>query len=374
MPSSWRWLDLGAVDGPTMVNVFVALAGPVGAGRSPPTLVTLYPEAPFANVGFHQEVEREIDLEHCRAHGIPVVRRVVGGGAVLDGPWEQDYMIVVPDGSPGTEGNVAGFYERYLAPIRAALRRLGVTAERSGINDLAVAGRKVSANGAASLEGSWILVGDILLDLDLEAMSRVLRVPDEKFRGKLAGSMAEWLTSVMALTGRRPSREAIVPVLAEEFAREFDVALDRSALSVEESELLGELRKTRTTDEWTYQRDWAHPELGREAADGRAIKISNEAIVARVDRKVGKLVRVTLLHRGGRVVEVQFSGDFFSRPFDASLHELERALVDAPLEESELGRRIRTWFEAVGVQLAGVTPEDLVQALISAGNLKPASS
>ena len=374
MPTSWRWLDLGAVDGPTMVNVFVALAGPVGAGRSPPSLITLHPEAPFANVGFHQEVEREIDLEHCRAHGIPVVRRVVGGGAVLDGPWEQDYMVVVPDGSPGTQGNVAAFYDRYLAPIRATLRRLGVSAERSGINDLAVEGRKVSANGAATLDGSWILVGDVLLDLDIEAMSRALRVPDEKFRGKLAGSMGEWLTSVRALTGRRPSREAVVPLLAEEYAREFGVALERAPLSVEESEFLEELRRTRTSDEWTYQRDWAHPALGREAADDRAIKISNEAIVARVDRKFGKLVRVTLLHRGGRVVEVQFSGDFFSRPFDASLHDLERTLVDAPLEEGELSRRVRAWSEAGGIQLAGVSPEDLVRALLSAGNLKPASS
>ena len=374
MPSSWRWLDLGAVDGPTMVNVFVALAGPVGAGRSPPTLITLHPEAPFANVGFHQEIEREIDLAHCRAHGIPVVRRVVGGGAVLDGPWEQDYMVVVPDGSPGTEGSVATFYERYLAPVRATLDRLGVAAERSGINDLAVGGRKVSANGAASLDGSWVLVGDLLLDLDIGAMSRVLRVPDEKFRGKLAGSMAEWLTSVRAITGHRPSRETVVPVLAEEYAREFGVPLERGSLSVEESELLEELRRERTSDEWTYQRDWAHPDLGRGAMDGRAIKISNEAIVARFDRKAGKLVRVTLLHRGGRVLEVQFSGDFFSRPFDASLHDLERALVDVPLEKAELRRIVEAWAAERAVELAGVTPEDLVEAVLGAGNLKPASS
>ena len=374
MANTWRWLDLGAVDGPTMVNVFVALARPVGTGESPPTLITLHPDAPFANVGFHQEVEREIDLDHCRAHGIPVVRRVVGGGAVLDGPWEQDYMVVVPDGSPGTEGSVAAFYERYLAPVRATLHRLGIEAERAGINDLAVAGRKVSANGAATLDGSWTLVGDILLDLDIDAMSRVLRVPDEKFRGKLAGSKAEWLTSERAITGRRVSREAVVPVLAEEYAREFGVSLVRAPLSVEESALLADLRRTRTTDEWTYQRDLAHPALGREAEDGRAIKIANEAILARLDRKAGKLVRVTLLHRGGRVVEVQFSGDFFSRPFDAPLHDLERALVDAPLDEAELARRVNKWFDEARVQLAGATPEDLVQAVISAAGLKPASS
>ena len=374
MPSPWRWLPLEAVDGPTMVNVFVALAEPVGAGRSPPTLVTLHPRAPFANVGFHQEAEREIDLEYCRAHGIPVVRRAVGGGAILDGPWEQDYMVVVPDGAPGTTGTVAEFYERYLAPVRATLERLGVRAERSGINDLALAGRKVSANGAASLDGSWILAGDILLELDIDAMSRVLRVPDEKFRGKLAGSMAEWLTSVKASTGRVPSRDAVVGALSEEYARAFGVELRRGSLSLEESERLEELRRERTADAWTYQRDRTHPDLGREAQDGRAIKISNEAIVARIDRKAGKLVRVTLLHRHGHVLEVQFSGDFFSRPFDACLEDLERVLVGSPLVQVEVAETVWKWFRDCGVELTGATPDDLVQAVIDAGTLRPASS
>ncbi len=374
MAATWRWLELGAVDGPTMVNVFVALAGPVGAGRSPPTLITLHPAAAFANVGFHQEAEREIDLDHCRAHGIPVVRRVVGGGAVLDGPWEQDYMVVVPEGAPGTTGTVASFYERYLAPVLETLNRLGVHAGPSGINDLAVAGRKVSANGAATLDGSWVLVGDLLLDLDVDAMSRVLRVPDEKFRGKLAGSMAEWLTSVKTVTGRLPSREAVVSLLAEEYARAFGVMLSRAPLTVEESRALEEFRKTRTTDEWTYQRDRAHPDLGRVAEDGRAVKIAHETVVARVDRKAGKLVRVTLRHREGRVVEVQFSGDFFSRPFDARLADLERSLVGSPLVGAELAKVVGKWFRDGNVQLAGATPEDLVQALVAAGKLFPASS
>jgi hypothetical protein len=178
---TWRWLDLGAVDGPTMVNLFVALAPSVGSGETSPTVVVLHPRAPFANVGFHQEADRELDLDHCRKQGIPVVRRVVGGGAILDGPWEQDYMLLVPAGTPGTEHGVEAFYERFLRPIGGALVRLGVHAERSGVNDLAVGGRKISANGAMLLDGCWVLVGDILLDLDLPASDRR---PDSPYHGK----------------------------------------------------------------------------------------------------------------------------------------------------------------------------------------------
>ena len=45
-------------------------------------------------------MEKEIDLEFVRSRGFPLVRRSIGGGAILDGPWEQDYFIVVHRKSP----------------------------------------------------------------------------------------------------------------------------------------------------------------------------------------------------------------------------------------------------------------------------------
>jgi lipoate-protein ligase A len=374
MGSAWRWLDLGAVDGATMVNVFVALAGPVGQGRSPPTVVLLHPARPFANVGYHQEAERELDVPYCRANGIPIVRRVVGGGAILDGPWEHDYMVVVPAGAPGTDSGVAGFYEHYLAPVAATLRRLGVTAERSGINDLAVGGRKISANGAMQLEGSWILAGDILLDLDIAAMGRVLRVPDEKFRDKLARGMADWLTSVRAETGRLPDRTEVSRFLAEEFGRSLGVELLPGTLSAEENRALEELREVRTTDEWTFRKDRSHPTLSGAPAEGKAIKISGEAVLARLDRKAGKLLRVTLRHGNGRIQEVEFSGDFFTQPFDAALDELEGLLKGVALEEAGLRSTIGEWLSRRKVHLVGATGDDLAAALVATAALAPTAS
>lgn len=370
----WRWVDLGAVDGATMVNVFVALAGSVGAGRSPPTILDLYPERPFANVGFHQEAEREVDVPYCRAHGIPVVRRVVGGGAVLDGPWEHDYMVIVPSGAPGTAGGVPEFYETYLAPVRRALARLGVPAERSGVNDLAARGRKVSANGAMQLEGSWVLVGDVLLDLDVAAMSRVLRVPDEKFRGKLATGMADWLTSVRAETGRLPSRAEASRVLREEFSSGLGVTFASGALTPEETRALGALRAERSRDEWTFRKDRAHPSLDAAPEEGRAVKIANGAVLARADRKAGKLVRVTLLYRNGAVEEVEFSGDFFTQPFDGKLAELEAALGGSPLDGPALRASITAWLDRSGVRLLGATADDLAATILAAAAVPTTSS
>ncbi len=367
--AKWRWLDLGSVDGATMVNLFVAVAGSVGRGAAPPTVIVLYPEAPFANVGYHQEADREIDLEYCRDAGIPVLRRVVGGGAILDGPWEQDYMVVVPNGTVGTEAGVGEFYGRFLGPVQRTLERLGVRAQRSGVNDLAVSGRKVSANGALSLDGSWVLVGDILLDLDPEAMTRVLRVPDEKFRGKLAKGMSEWLTSVRELTGRTPSRGDVTSILREEYERDFAVVLVPAGLTGDERGALDGLRRERSTPAWTFQKDSGHPRFRSPDVPpaGRSIKIAHDTYLGRSDRKSGKLLRVTLRSRAGKVDEVEISGDFFTQPFVGHLDELEAALVGCPLDAAALEDVIGRWETARRVALLGVSRGDIVAAILDAG-------
>lgn len=371
--ATWRWVDLGAVDGPTMVNLFVSVAGFVGKGESPPTILINHPAAPFANVGFHQEAERELDLDFCREEGIPVVRRVVGGGAILDGPWEQDYMVVVPQGAPGTEAGVDGFYERYLSPIRATLATLGVRAERSGVNDLAVGGKKISANGALFLDGAWVLAGDILLDVNPHFLAHVLRVPDEKFRAKLASSMGEWLTSLRGEAGGVTPRRRVKQVLREEFARAFGVELVDGPLTAAETARLEELKRERTSEAWTFLKDAGHPRLRghTDVTPGRVVKIAEGTFLGRSDVKGGKLVRVTVLHRSGTIEEVELSGDFFTVPFSGAIDELETSLVGAPVESAALASRISAWQARTGVRLVGVGPEEIVRALLAAGGRPP---
>ncbi len=364
----WRWLDLGAVDGPTMVNLFVALAPSVGSAASPPTAVVLHPSVPFANVGFHQEAEREIDLDHCRKQGIPVVRRVVGGGAILDGPWEQDYMLLVPAGAPGTQGGIEAFYEHYLEPVRSTLLRFGVAAERSGVNDLAVHGRKISANGALLLDGCWVLVGDILLDLDLPAMSRALRVPDEKFRGKLSEGMENWLTSLRQETGQLPPREQVCRLLRNELERHLGSSVVPGALSPEERDRLERLRRERSEDAWTFQKDSSHPAFRTEGVGNpRAVKIAHGVSLRRVDHKAGKLLRITLLSREGRIEEVEISGDFFTQPFAGHLGELERALIGTRVDPEAIESVVSGWERTYQVKLIGIGRADLVSTIVEAG-------
>lgn len=356
-----EYINLGGIDGYTMTSLFEVLAHSVSRGSRGDTLVTAHPKYPFANVGFHQEVKTEIDLEYCSRKGIPVVRRVIGGGAIVDGPWEQDYFMITNLQSPYVRGTIGDYYKVMLEPVREALAGLGVSAERSGLNDLAVNGRKISANGAVDIENARVLTGDILLDLNLKLMTGVLKVPDEKFRDKLYHSMAEYLTSVKKELGHTVPRRKAVEFVTRGFS-EFYGGLVKSRITPDEESELSSLALQRRRKGWIFIKDYESRRL--EEGAKRTIKIKENVFVCRADYKAEKLIRVTLLVEEGRIADVSIAGDFFTVPVGVSLSHVERSLAGCNLRESEIREKVEAAFKESSVVLIGITPGDIVSALL----------
>lgn len=120
--SRWRLLDVGPVDGYMMTNLYEAIGEAVSEETSLSTFILDYPSKPFVNIGYHQQVEKEINLDYVRAMGFDLVRRSIGGGAILDGPWEQDYFVVVNRRSAECPNDILGFYSKFLKPIIHSLQ------------------------------------------------------------------------------------------------------------------------------------------------------------------------------------------------------------------------------------------------------------
>ena len=77
----------------------------------------LAPSSPYVCIGYHQNLEQEVDLEYCKKNNIPVFRREVGGGAVfLDGN-QIFYQIILPKDHPLAQGDKSDFYRRMLEPV-----------------------------------------------------------------------------------------------------------------------------------------------------------------------------------------------------------------------------------------------------------------
>ena len=364
MMPNWRLLDLGPVDGYTMTNVYEAVSRAVGSGEVPDTLILNHPSKVFVNIGFHQLMEKEIDVDYARSMGFDLVRRTIGGGAILDGPWEQDYFVVVNRKSPHCPATVAEFYQRFMGSPVGALKKLGLDAEVRPPNDILVGGKKISGNGAISVEGSMVLAGDLLLQVPGDLFSRIIKAPSEKFQDKLAESMEGWLTSIEDETGVEPDRERVKEALVEAFQEELGVEMVPGALSEGEEAFLGELVRERRKDEWIFSKDNDfHRLVSRE---NREVKVRGGVSVSEAIHKAGKMIRVVLVSEDDRIAGISVSGDFFTQPYVGGISGLEERLVGTPLEEGALKEAVSNAFNELGLTVFGANQENFVETVMKA--------
>ncbi len=193
----------GHVGFPGALNMGIdeALVEGVASGRSLPTLRFYSWSPPCVTIGYFQSMKDEVDLDACTAFGVDAVRRVTGGGAVFHDA-EITYSLVVPEGSPLSPSDILVSYERICDGLVRGLALLGVAAAFAPINDLHSGGRKISGNAQTRKKGCLLQHGTLLLDLDVERMFRVLKVPAEKMRGRLVEDVKARVTSLRSLCGR----------------------------------------------------------------------------------------------------------------------------------------------------------------------------
>jgi len=339
---------------------YEAVAQAVDVGDSPNTVLLVQPSSPYVCLGFHQELEKEIDVEYCRGNDLPIIRRSQGGGATyLDGN-QLFYQVVAKKNSEVIPESVEKLFERFLTVTVYVYRELGLQAEFKALNDVIANGRKISGNGAGEYgEGTTILVGNIILDLDYDSMARVLRVPDEKFRDKMAKSMSEWVTSIKRELGHAPTVERLKELLVEGYGRILGITFNRSDPSKKEIRIWEEVVKRRhISHDWLYM-----PELKRPSQDGRAVKIADGVRVVEVSHKARKLIRVRAELIGDLILNLKISGDFFMLPENA-LPNLEDSLKRVNLNRRDVLQRIKAIYRNRRLETPGITPDDFSDAVM----------
>ena len=325
---------------------------------SPNTLIMLQPGMPYACIGYHQDIEKELDLEYCRSVGLPIIRRSQGGGATyLDG--NQVFYQIVAKKTNVYPIAVDAMFQKLLAVTVETYRHLGVPAEFKPLNDVVVNGKKVSGNGASMNGETSIMVGNVILDMDYDMMARVLKVPDEKFRDKMAKSMKDWVSSLKGELPNPPDGEEVKRVYAKAFQEILVVKLIKAEPTAEEWHIYETETKPRN-----LSREWLYMEAPYSTRKpGRAVKIAHEVKVIEADHKAGKLIRVRAETKGEEVIDIRITGDFFSIPKEA-IFRLEDALRGKRLEEKTLRVAVKRFYDVEKPEMPGVGPEDIVQALL----------
>jgi lipoate---protein ligase len=313
----------------------------------------LAPSSPYVCIGYNQNLEQEVDLDYCRNNNIPVFRREVGGGAVfLDGN-QVFYQIVLHKDNPLAQGDKIDFYQRMLEPVVKTYAELGVPAKFRPVNDVVTEqGRKISGNGAAEIGDYIILVGNLIADFDYQTMTRVLRVPDEKYRDKVFKSMTENLTTLKREIGHVPTWDEMATPLIRNFEKVLG-KLEPAELPQEVHDRMKILKKEFESDDWLFMK--------RKSKGYENTKIASGVnIVQRVFKAPGGLLKAMLELKDNKIFNVSLSGDYFCYPREAIL-ELESALDGADI--SGLDELTTNFYKNNTIETPGVTPSDWVRVL-----------
>ncbi|AIT28056.1 biotin/lipoate A/B ligase family protein [Bordetella holmesii 30539] len=188
----------------------------VGAGVRAPTLRIWEWAAPAVVIGRFQSLRNEVDAEGARRHGVSVVRRVSGGGAMFIEPGNSiTYSLSVP------QEFVAGmsFQESYAfldSWVIKALHDLGIKAWYQPLNDIASEGGKIG--GAAQARRSKAVLHHVTMsyDIDADKMVEILRIGREKLSDKGTTSAKKRVDPLRSQTGL--ARDAIIERMLQTFA------------------------------------------------------------------------------------------------------------------------------------------------------------
>jgi len=361
----WRLINLGPLDPYSVHSVYEAVAKSVSEGASLNTLILCYPKTPYVCIGVHQILEFEVDLEKCRKMGIEVVRRQVGGGATYLDDGQQFYHIIVNMNHDIAKKGVEHFYRTLLQPVAEVYKSFGLNARYKPLNDVIVDGKKISGNGAARLYDSWVLIGNIILDFNHDAMAEVLKFPSEKFKDKFIKNVKLYVTSLRRELGYIPPRNVVVERLVEMFSKNLNIEFDESSLTPKEKDYLEMLKNKYSSREWLYMHELKYDIPLSDVLKYRKIKVKEGQYIVQVDYKALKLIRLIAEIRDNKISDITISGDFFVQPYTV-VSLIEENLKGSPLEEKEFKDRIKKALESSNASLSGsgITVEDLVNALM----------
>jgi lipoate-protein ligase A len=211
----WQLIREGARTPLQHMALDAVLCDEVAAGRRAPSVRFWEWAAPAVVIGRFQSLKNEVDPEGARRHGIEVVRRVSGGGAMFVEPGNTiTYSVYAPLSL--VEGMT--FQESYAfldAWTLEALQSLGIKAWYQPLNDIASEAGKIG--GAAQARRGKAVLHHVTMayDIDADKMVQVLRIGREKLSDKGTASARKRVDPLLTQTGM--PREQIIDRMIQVF-------------------------------------------------------------------------------------------------------------------------------------------------------------
>jgi len=286
-------------------------------------------------LGKNQNTFSEVNLSYARAHGINVVRRFTGGGAIFADDGNLMFSFI-------NCSRYRGFtdFEKCSIPILRALKALGVPAEFSGRNDLLIEGKKFSGTAQCRRLNKVLHHGTLMFQVDTARLAQALNVRDIKLAGKGVRSVKSRVTNISGYLQAEMDIEAFRTHLVQSVREQFP-EMRRYVLTEQDWAAVGEIAdRTYRTGAWIYGR--------------------NPAFEIHKARKFpGGLVEAYLEVREHRLARLNLFGDFFG---DREIQELERAMIGVRYDASALRETLNKLD--IDAYLHNVSVEQFMSVLI----------
>jgi lipoyl(octanoyl) transferase len=274
---TWRFIDSGNCSPSFNMALDEALLDWHSEGKIPPTIRFYGWDPATLSIGYFQKVEKEINLDAVKEHGLGFVRRPTGGRGVLH-EHESTYSVIVSEEHPEmpktvteayrviSEGILKGFQglglEAYFAVPKTAEEREGLKNPRSAVcfdapswYELVVEGRKVAGSAQTRQKGVILQHGSILLDLDEDKLFSLFKYPSDRVKERMQRAFKSKAVAMNEISSETITMDMAKEAFKKGFEEGLNIHLEPYELSEEETQYVVDLAGTRyESDDWNFKR------------------------------------------------------------------------------------------------------------------------
>ena len=170
----------------------------------------------FVVLGRTSKPQLDLKLNNIDKDKLEVVRRMSGGGTVLQGPGCLNYSLILSYERNNMLRNIRSSYQFILEKVSDSLNKIGVESRFEGLSDLAVGGRKFSGNAQCRRRRYLLHHGTILYNFQLDKIERYLNMPKEEPPYRNGRSHKDFLANIRVSAG--DIKKAIASSWIDEFS------------------------------------------------------------------------------------------------------------------------------------------------------------
>lgn len=142
-------------------------------------------------VGKHQNALKESNSNYLKTNGIPIIRRISGGGTVFHDLGNLNYSFI----DFGARETLVNF-KKYSQPILDVLQILGIDAYLDGKSDLKIDGKKFSGNASHVYKNKVLHHGTLLFNSELSNLGKSIQGKIGDYQDKAVQSNRSRVTNI----------------------------------------------------------------------------------------------------------------------------------------------------------------------------------